>query len=82
MVGEAGLLRSDGTARPADTSLARRGPTSPAVVQHFYADASLMVLLPNGGIHDGLLSGVGDAAEAMAVCERQIGALATERYAP
>lgn len=66
------LLRSDGAARPANTALARLGPADMALVQRFYAESSVTVLLPDGGVHGGLLSGAGEAAEAMAACERRI----------
>lgn len=68
------LLHPDGARRPANTLLARLDAPGGDALRPFYADGSLSVLLPDGSVHDALLGGAGDAAEAMAACARRIAA--------
>lgn len=66
------LLRSDATARRANTLLARLEQASGPVLRSFYASSALSLLLPDGSAHDALLTGAGDAAEALSACAQRI----------
>jgi hypothetical protein len=66
------LIRSAGTTRRMSTLLARLEQANGTVLRSFYASNSLSLLLPDGSVHDALLTGAGDAAKALSACTQRI----------